>query len=308
MRLSYRAGMNNVPPVVARRVGSGFVLALALALGATIAAPAAACTQEEYLTEEQRQSGQYDSRPSEWETQWGGGGPHTHGETSAPTARPAPDAAPVENAPADGGTRARAPAPEASSGNTAAWKRSVERRPAPAPPSPHRNRDVAPAPPVPVSPQQTAVAGAAPRAISAPSPATAAPTPMRAARAGASNRPRVAQGGKMRRAPASRRIAAPAAERPAPVVAPAPAAAAGRLPDPLLPALLAAVVLLAAGTLLVLRRRPPSAGAVVTAAAVVDRADAAVDRADAAVEAELQEILAEERARRELAPPVGPWP
>ena len=289
-----------MPDVVARRLGLGFVLALVLSVAA--AAPAGACTQEEYLTEEQRQSGQYDSRPSEWETQWGGGGPHTHGDASAPAAQSAPDPAPAEIAPGDAGNTERAPAAETNDETTPARKRSLEGRPAPAAADPRRKRDVAPAPAIPVTPEQTAVAAVTSDARPAPPAEASAPTSVRAARAAASSRPRTSprqrQGGKSLRAvPTGRRLGAAAAERTAPIAAPTPAGGDGSVLP--LPALLAAVALLAAGAALVRRRRPPSLPAVVPPSAPLDPRDAAI-------EAELQEIVAEERARRELGQPVSP--
>lgn len=296
-RLPYPSATNNVPTVVARRVASG--LLLALALSAATAAPAAACTQDEYLTEEQRQSGQYDSRPSEWETQWGGGGPHTHSGAPAPTEQPAPGAAPSAGAPAGAGSTEVVGAPAASSGSAPARTRSVERRRAPAR-SARPKPDAAPAPVAPVTSEQTAIPAPKPAVRHAHPLAAVTPAPVRAARAGASKRPRTAarhprNGKEPRRPSIGARSAGPAVAHPTVVAAPA-SDGASDLP---LGALLAAVALVAGGALLLRRRRPPEAPVVAAPAA-------SLDYDDAAVEAELQEMLAEERARRELGPPVGP--
>lgn len=256
-------------------LGSRSSIAVAVVAAAGLALPvaASACSTDEYLTAEERESGLYDTTPPDY--YGGSSAPHTHGEQGAPAAEPVKNEAPAKpRAPKTRSTGTGAPPPV---GETA--------QPAPVAPAVH----VAETAPV-VMAQPPAVVAAAARAEH------------RAARARAKARARATHEAARREARALARTQAFAASRTdrprlhfetgVPEAVPA-ASTAGRDGTgwvwawTILMALLAAV----AARAVALRRRA-------TRAAVL-RLGQPIEFD--AVEAELQEILAQEGVRQQDA-------
>lgn len=272
------------------RVGLAAAVGVACALAVPVGA--AACTPDEYLTAEERNSGLYDTTPPDYYA--GSDAPHTHGDTTAPAPAEAGD--PAAPAPPVAGAvePAAAPPPPAGGTGTEPKKRATKARPdrqRVRTPAPAAQRPAVPAPaPAPAAPAVTAPS-TAPVVSAAPPAASPRATPRRAQtsrpsrRAGTGARAQVPARWSITRASGPRLAPQTAPE----IVAARPAASRGTDGIALLPLAALAALLVAMGALLLLRRRRP-----IRPARVLE----ATPLADA-IEAELQELLAEEHARRE---------
>lgn len=285
---------------------SGRTRALAVVvIGAALSVPVAAyaCTPDEYLTPEERASGLYDTGPSEW----GGdadGASHTAPAPAEPTVAPAPPSATTGPAPGDAtGAQPQpgvAPTAPAGSPAPAAPKETLRAKDA----EPRAKQRERPAQRGTPAPRQAPAA-----AIVAPSAAAA---PVAPAAAVAANPGRTTIAATEREAPKRRPARSP---RPAPVrttVAPVSERVTGRPAAPvrvaaaestessrLLIGVAAAFgVLLVMGCALVVLRRRRGPADTAASLAVAGPSPRTSGAADAMVEAELQEIIAEERARR----------
>jgi hypothetical protein len=263
-------------PVTLAHVAPWHVLRVGTVVGGVLAAVVAgsawACTPDEYMTAEQRASGQVDMTPPAYETDWAPGTAHTHAPAGT-AAGPAP--AP---APADGPVEAQKP-------DVAAAK-----QPAPAG---TRVRQVEPARPA--APRVTTPAPAS--ATSAPIPVAtvvAAPvtgTPRAEPRLAARPRPKVTRRVSVSAHPPVREAQRPSAWTPAALASLAAtssdARASGDADPLLLLALLGGIAGLAIAAI-TLRRRGP-------------QARATHPLGEDEMEAALQELLAEEHAQRSRA-------
>lgn len=302
--------------VVARSGLAGCALALALA------GTASACTPQDYLTPEELASGQYDTTPPAYEAGWDAAA-HTHG---APQASQAPSPAPASRPTASAPEPAAAPKKRTPAGASTAPASSQTTTPESVKPSatePERARspsspNTGSRPPVARAPAATVTSAPAADVHAAPPrpPAMAAPQapPRVRAAARSSGKQRVTPGKRRRspaqsgsrtrqkpqagsREPALGRWEPPSARRPA--ARPAALASTSGRPGPRKDGSWSPAVLAALGGLTALlltaaaRRRRRPGGAPVAA----ERPRPAPDH-DAAIEAELQELIALEAARR----------
>lgn len=238
-----------------------------------------ACTQEEYLTDEQRASGKYDNSTPEYERAWGSGEPHSHGgEATSPAEPPA----------------AQQPAPEPPSATTQPALERDAAEPAPVKRAPaERGQGVRPAPSPPVAapsePAPTATAPPVPSGGAAETAQQVATMPI-AAPAHEAADPRRGRGKPARPKPSrTPAIVQPERVTDAARVSGTVAVEHGQFASSswILVLGVAALALLGLGGAAAARRRPP----------LSPKPDPDVETLDAAVEAELQEIIAEERAR-----------
>lgn len=276
-------------PTVALRRAFTTGTAIGAVLAVTVAGSAWPCTPEQYMSAEERASGQYDFSSPDYAQDWGGA-PHTH-DAPAPAAQPepAPPASAGAPQPASNGaqqrTTGRAPVERRDATRTAsrAQRSATAQAPTAAPATPPPS----PVQPAAVQPQHTAH----PAAPAAPPRRRSTPRPRRETTA--AKRPAAPTGH-----PAVRESQTPAAS-PAPVIERVrPATLPVRRDDA---PLLALTLLLGLGLAAAIWRRRSGERS------TVRPPDGLLAFDDAAIEAELQQLLADERARTQrerVTPPL----